>query len=572
MKPFIIRYGLIGAVLLFSFQNCSPTSFQELEIEQASESIESPVDAEGLSCSFDGRILLDGESVEAYLASSVSYGQSCEKEMRVCRNGVLSGSYNFTSCEVGSPKACLFNGQTIAHGATIKAFQNSSVAFGGSCVSEDRKCLNGELSGSYAYASCDVGQPAACLFNGKTVAHGDTVVGFQTSSVEFGKTCASEARRCNNGSLSGSYTFASCSVGAPKSCLFNDRTIAHGESVMAYLASSVEYGKTCSGQSRMCNNGELSGTYQFAACSVGAPKSCLFNGATVAHGQSVKAYKASSAAVCESENRLCTNGVLGGSYLFKTCEVPCTVEEKTKYLNSMIQIYSGIKNEDIATNCIDSANPTLAMNMPKDSWSTLRFKNTCGNRYCVNKKGMNSGRVIDMANGVSQLECRYEKTPVTYTGSCVKEIEKTATPLTILSDTMTNVLNICNPSNPAVATPMATESSSILYFYTCGYRYCVSKGYADGRMVELDGKSTMAHCYGDYAGSLPTVQASTTAVAQSCIDSQYPTLAQTLPNNPLQLERFQSTCGNRYCQSMGYAMGHVVEYNATNSLLKCQKK
>lgn len=569
MKQLTLHLGLIGASLLIVFQNCSPVAFKEAQ-DLASQSVDAPEFP--VTCTFDGRTLNLGDSVTAYLASSVEYGKSCESEVRICIGGALSGSYSYSSCSVGTPKACLFNGQTIAHGATVTAYQNSAVDFGGTCVSEARKCDNGVLSGSYSFESCAVGAPKSCLFNGQTIPHNGTVVAYQTSAVEFGKTCMSETRRCTNGSLSGAYTFGSCSVGAPKSCLFNGRTLAHGESVTAYETSSVDYGKTCGGQTRTCNDGQLSGSYTFASCSVGAPKSCLFNGATIAHGQSVKAYKALSAAVCESQDRLCTNGALSGTYAFNTCEVPCTVEEKTKYLNSMIHIYTNIKNEEIATNCIDTAVTTLAANMPTTVISTLRYKNTCGNRYCVDKKGMASGRVIDMANGTSTLECRNEKTPSTYTGTCVKEIEKTATPLTIIQETLTNVMAICEPSNPELARPYTTEAKTITYFYTCGYRYCVKKGYADGRMVELNGNFTIAHCYGDYAGSLPSVSAPLNAVASSCIDSSYPTLATTLPNTPARLERFQSTCGNRYCQGQGYAMGHVVEFSADTAYLKCQKK
>lgn len=46
-------------------------------------------------------------------------------------------------------------------------------------------------------------------------------------------------------------------------CTFNNSTVAHGQSVVAYQASSAV---TCVSQQRTCNNGVLSGSYQFAAC------------------------------------------------------------------------------------------------------------------------------------------------------------------------------------------------------------------------------------------------------------------------------------------------------------------
>lgn len=50
--------------------------------------------------------------------------------------------------------ACSFNGQTVPHGATIKAFRTSTVPFGASCLAQARTCTNGTLSGSYTYSFC----------------------------------------------------------------------------------------------------------------------------------------------------------------------------------------------------------------------------------------------------------------------------------------------------------------------------------------------------------------------------------------------------------------------------------
>ena len=58
------------------------------------------------------------------------------------------------------------------------------------------------------------------------------------------------------------------SGGSAGSCTFNGKTIASGSSVTAYLASSVPSGQTCKSQARTCSNGTLSGTYANASCSV----------------------------------------------------------------------------------------------------------------------------------------------------------------------------------------------------------------------------------------------------------------------------------------------------------------
>jgi hypothetical protein len=235
----------------------------------------------GPVCTFNGQTLNEGASVVAYQSSSVAYGQSCVSETRECSNGILNGSYSFASCGVGTPASCLFNGMTVAHGASVAAYAASTVSFGQACAMETRTCNNGQLSGSYTFASCSVGQPAACMFNGMTVAHGASVTAFASSTVPYGQTCAaqSQTRVCSNGSLSGSYSYGSCTVNQPASCLFNGQTIAHGASVTAYASSSVPYGQSCSSvaQSRVCSNGTLSGSAPFGSCTVApapAGKAC----------------------------------------------------------------------------------------------------------------------------------------------------------------------------------------------------------------------------------------------------------------------------------------------------------
>ena len=276
------------------------------------------------SCSFNNQEVLDGGSITAYVNSTVAFGGSCQSETRTCTNGVLSGSSQYASCAVDAPASCLFNGETISHGRSLTAYLNSNVAFGGSCQSETRICENGSLSGSSQYASCEVAAPASCLFNGQTVAHGLSAMAFATSTVGFGESCQQESRTCTNGALSGSSQYASCEVAAAASCLFNGQTIAHGQNVFSYATSTVGFGESCQQESRTCTNGALSGSSQYASCEVAAPASCLFNGQTIAHGQNVMGYLAPSVdagATCKQETRTCENGSLSGSYFFSSCVV-----------------------------------------------------------------------------------------------------------------------------------------------------------------------------------------------------------------------------------------------------------
>ncbi len=276
------------------------------------------------ACLFDGQTIGSGSAVIAYQNSTVPFGQQCVPESRVCTNGTLSGSYNYSSCSIGTPAACLFNGQTIPSGSGVIGFQNSTVPAGNLCNGESRVCTNGVLSGSFPHASCAQGTQAACQFNGQTVNSGTSVIAFQNSAVPFGQQCLPETRSCTNGQLSGSFTFASCTVGGAASCSFNGQTIAHGEAVIAFQNSTVDSSQSCVQQPRVCNNGQLSGSYAYASCTPGQPASCMFNGQTVAHNQSILAYKDSSVPSgqsCVAQVRTCYNGTLAGTYAFGSCTV-----------------------------------------------------------------------------------------------------------------------------------------------------------------------------------------------------------------------------------------------------------
>ena len=313
------------------------------------------------SCLFNGQTIPDGAQVNTFANSAVSFGQACVQETRICHNGVLSGSYAFNTCDVAVPAACLFNGQSVSTGQSVPAFLTSSVPFGQTCTVEYRTCTDGILSGSNTYANCNVGQPAACLFNGQEISNGQSVTAFVNSSAPAGSVCNAQERICNNGVLSGSNAYATCQVSAPENCLFNGQTIAHGSSVNAFAGSAVAYGELCSAELRLCDNGHLSGSFQFASCDQGQPASCLFNGQTVPDGASVTAFAASTVAsgsLCSAEARSCANGVLSGAAAYASCEVAapasCLFNGQTIVDGQTIQAYqsANVKN---AKQCVAEA-------------------------------------------------------------------------------------------------------------------------------------------------------------------------------------------------------------------------
>ena len=280
--------------------------------------------ADPVACAFNSFSIAHGNSVTAYSAASVDYGRSCLSEQRSCSNGVLSGSNAYSSCRVNEASSCTFNGQTVSSGSSVTAYSAASVNFGSNCQTELRSCSNGILSGSYTNAACSVASAASCTFNGQAVAHGTSINAYQAASVAFGSSCKSQSRTCSNGTLGGSYTNSTCSVAGAQNCSFNGETVNDGQSVTAYQAASVAYGSSCTSESRNCSNGSLFGSYSFGSCSVQSPATCSFNGQTIAHDASLTAYQVNSVAYgeeCSSETRNCSNGTLGGTYSNSSCSV-----------------------------------------------------------------------------------------------------------------------------------------------------------------------------------------------------------------------------------------------------------
>jgi len=144
-------------------------------------------------------------------------------------------------CVVGQALSCSWNGQTIQNGQSVAAYQSASVPFGNQCTSQSRTCSNGTLSGTYEYASCAAGSLASCTFNCQSVAHGSSVTAYQTSSVPAGQTCSAQSRICTNGSLSGSYSYPSCSQ-QPRPSSYVQTSLNEGELCRSGWSSSISSG------------------------------------------------------------------------------------------------------------------------------------------------------------------------------------------------------------------------------------------------------------------------------------------------------------------------------------------
>jgi len=266
-------------------------------------------------------------SVTAYSTSSPSCGTACSSQTRTCTDSSLSGSYGSQSCNT---KCCLPWGGEIANGASRTAYSTATVGCGGSCSSQTRTCSGTTLTGSYNYASCSVSACAGCSLPwGGSIGNGASVTAYQNSSVACGSSCNSQTRTCTNGSLSGSYANSGCSVGACGCNLPWGGSITNGQSRTAYASSSVSCGSSCSSQTRTCTNGSLSGSYNYGSCSVGSCSNCSLDGVTISHGGSRTFYRTSrscgQACTDIDGTRTCNNGSIGGSSVYSKASCPAEV-------------------------------------------------------------------------------------------------------------------------------------------------------------------------------------------------------------------------------------------------------
>jgi hypothetical protein len=272
-----------------------------------------------------------GESVTAYAAPSVACGATCASQRRTCEDSTLSGSYSHETC---TPRPCgceLPWGGTIADGQTVEAYRADREACGGQCTSQTRTCDDGALNGTYLYYSCRVDPcPRACeLPWGGTIEHGASATAYQAASVGCGESCSSQERVCNDGQLTGSYSHQQCQEQACGSCRLPwGGEIAHAQVVTAYAEASVSCDGQCRSEERTCRDGTLTGNYPAQSCTVATCGTCSLPwGGSIGHGEEVTAYASSGVACgqqCSSQRRSCNDGQLSGSYRHESCDVaPC---------------------------------------------------------------------------------------------------------------------------------------------------------------------------------------------------------------------------------------------------------
>lgn len=236
------------------------------------------------------------------------------------------------------PNDCEFGTSFVRNGQSVTSYLVSSVNPGQTCISEDRYCDQGRLSGSFAYTQCQVGVPKSCVIDKKEVPHGSSVIAYKYDKVNYGSSCdiSKTTRICNDGTLSGEgdYIYTTCVVSdqtQPKDCTVDNINYKHLSSSLFYSTATVVAPNNCIGKIRSCNDGVMSGdsSYSFSNCSastIALPKDCTINNINYKHSTTNIFYSSESVTspnTCLAQNRVCNDGVMSGDskYLYKTCTV-----------------------------------------------------------------------------------------------------------------------------------------------------------------------------------------------------------------------------------------------------------
>src|SRR5262249_8215982 len=163
-----------------------------------------------------------------------------------------------------------------------------------SCTNGTLSCSVGNVYPNCQYQACAAVNGACDLPWGGIIDNGQNVTAYQaaTETWNAGGTCVnSETRTCNAGTLSGSYTFQSCTVNAAATCTqpwggtLNGS--APGNTASAYSTSSVTPPATCPAANTLtctngtltCTNGTVASSCEYSSCTAGLLSGTRFDGA-----------------------------------------------------------------------------------------------------------------------------------------------------------------------------------------------------------------------------------------------------------------------------------------------------
>ena len=110
---------------------------------------------------------------------------------------------------------------------------------------------------------------SSCETTTETKTNWASAGGIGAGVLALGALAGSAGGSANSGSSSSSGTTSTPSTGsAARSCTLNGETINHGDGVKGFANASVPYGSRCQSEDRMCEDGTLSGSFTNSTCSI----------------------------------------------------------------------------------------------------------------------------------------------------------------------------------------------------------------------------------------------------------------------------------------------------------------
>lgn len=168
--------------------------------------------------------------------------------------------------------------------------------------------------------------PVCSLPWGAFLESGLSVTAYDKPIVGLDEDCKPATLLCDNGTLVGSAKYQNCQRRTPSNCVTPwGEPVPHGQARVAFGLESVPFGMLCPQENRVCTDGKLSGSALYRACTVQPALGCnLPWGGQIGHGEQVVAFMHQQVPFgqsCEAtrEFRYCQNGLLGGSFNFPNC-------------------------------------------------------------------------------------------------------------------------------------------------------------------------------------------------------------------------------------------------------------
>lgn len=269
-------------------------------------------------------------------------------------------------------------GAQVLHGQDVTAFLAASVDFGGECVSQVRACNDGTLQGSYGYASCavELQDEEPDDFNFASVLDADPETSPYSAFVRITGFTGSLPVLVYGGVEAASSVCTGLTSVTCGPLDANDKSVLPGQ----YLRLSQETGDFGDARTMTVQVGPVSKTWTAAArdadnCS--APW-----GGSIAHLAAVLAYDSESVPFgdeCISQQRACFDGSLSGAGAFSSCfvEEPDVIQPFPLGSASGLEVGAyGVSNEVRMVGLTAPSQMTLAVTGGASSTANIRLCET----------------------------------------------------------------------------------------------------------------------------------------------------------------------------------------------------